>query len=49
MQKSASWLFHVKTTLEIPVHIFVEKAENLQFEREVRPVAWIQEMAVDQD
>ena len=25
IQKSASWLFHVKTTLEIPVHIFVEK------------------------
>ena len=49
MQKSASWLFHVKTTLEILVHIFVEKAENLQFEREVRPFVWIRDMTVDQD
>ena len=49
MQKSARCLFHVKTSLEIPVHLFVDKAENLQFEREVRAVVWIQDMAVNQD
>jgi len=49
MQKTASCLFHVKTSLEIPVHIFVDKAENLQFEREVRPFVWIRDMTVDQD
>ena len=37
----ASCLLHVKTSLEIPVHIFVDKAENLQFERAVCPVVWI--------